>query len=258
MAVADPGHRSGKTAGWLRRAARRPDAFDWLSLGLMAGLLALALFYWHNYPVHMDTYYHMGVTSGFSSAGGVALHSFWEFAPGGRPHLYPPLLHIIMFAVSGGGVSILGAGRIVSFFAFPLMLLTNWYAMRRLFSTRAAFYTLVLLSSCYLLFWHSAVESAASRPDTDAARLRRAREEQEGRRRVAPRPRSLQPPDAGPPRRPRPVHLRPSPPADVHRYPRGPHRGIPAVASVGDSHICVTALLWAFRARWPAASLYTC
>lgn len=56
----------------------------------------------------------------------------------------------------------LSVGRLVSFAAFPLLLVSGWYGMRRIFSSRAAFYCTVLMSSCYLLFWHSAVESAAS------------------------------------------------------------------------------------------------
>ncbi|MFH1150835.1 MAG: glycosyltransferase [Actinomycetota bacterium] len=146
----------------IREALRRFDVYDGLAFALIAIVLCLALAYWSKYPVHMDTYYHMGVTSGYARAGGVALHSFWEFAPAGRAQLYPPLLHIIMFALTGLGLSTLSAGRLVAFAAFPLIAFTTWYCMRRLFSSRTAFYTTVLICSCYLLFWHSAVESAAS------------------------------------------------------------------------------------------------
>ena len=146
----------------LRKFISRFDIYDGLAFGLMACILFLALAYWHNYPVHMDSFYHMGVTSGYSSAGGIALHAFWEFAPAGRAQLYPPLLHVLMFALTKCGLSMLSVGRLVSFAAFPLLLVSGWYGMRRIFSSRAAFYCTVLMSSCYLLFWHSAVESAAS------------------------------------------------------------------------------------------------
>jgi hypothetical protein len=141
---------------------RRLDVFDQLSLGLILLLTGIALAYWSKYPVHMDTFYHMGATSGYARAGGVALTSFWEYAPVGRAQLYPPLLHVMMFALTKTGLSTLSAGRAVAFFAWPLLLLSNWYGMRKLFTNRAAFYTIVIMSSCYLLFWHSAVESAAS------------------------------------------------------------------------------------------------
>jgi hypothetical protein len=147
---------------WLRRLRARADLFDLLSGALIAALTLIALAYWSKFPVHMDTFYHMGVTGGFTSAGGVALHSFWEYAPVGRAQLYPPLLHILMFALTKTGLSTLSVGRIVAFFAFPMILVSCWYGMRTLFSSKAAFYTTVVLSSCYLLFWHSAVESAAA------------------------------------------------------------------------------------------------
>jgi hypothetical protein len=147
---------------WLRGLRERLDMFDMLSLGLLALLTALALGYWSKFPVHADSFYHMGVTSGYASAGGISLHSFWEYAPVGRAQLYPPLLHVLMFALTKMGLSIITVGRLVSFAAFPLIVLSSWYGMRRLFSSKAAFYSTVLLSSVYLLFWHSAVESAAS------------------------------------------------------------------------------------------------
>ncbi|MHB8895841.1 MAG: glycosyltransferase [Candidatus Geothermincolia bacterium] len=147
---------------WLRDLRRRIDVFDMLSLGLIACLTLVALAYWSKFPVHQDTFYHMAATSGYATAGGISLHSFWEFAPVGRAQLYPPLLHVLMFALSKTGLSMLSVGRLVSFSAYPLILVSSWYGMRRIFTTRAAFYTTIVLSSCYLLFWHSAVESAAS------------------------------------------------------------------------------------------------
>jgi len=146
----------------IRGALRRPDVFDWLSFALIVTVVALALSWWSKFPVHMDTGYHMAVTAGYARAGGIALHSFWEFAPAGRAQLYPPLLHVIMYAFTGLGLSATTTARLVTFAAFPLLLLSGSYGMRKMFSSRSAFYTVVLLASCYLLFWHSAVESAAS------------------------------------------------------------------------------------------------
>lgn len=146
----------------LRKLRERVDIFDLLSLGLILLLTGLALAWWSKYPVHMDSYYHMGVTSGFAKAGGIALHSFWEYAPAGRAQLYPPLLHVIMYGLTKTGLSTLSVMRLVTFSSFPLLLLSGWYGMRTLYTRKAAFYTTVVLSSVYLLFWHSAVESAAA------------------------------------------------------------------------------------------------
>ncbi|MHB8897051.1 MAG: hypothetical protein ACYC99_18010, partial [Candidatus Geothermincolia bacterium] len=146
----------------LRELRERMDMYDLLSLGLILFLVGLALSYWNKFPVHMDSFYHMGVTTGYAKAGGIALHSFWEYAPAGRAQLYPPLLHVIMYGMTKTGLSTVSVARIVSFSAFPLMMISGWYGMRAMFTKKAAFYTTVVLSSCYLLFWHSAVETAAS------------------------------------------------------------------------------------------------
>ena len=141
---------------------RSLDLFDALSLGLIAVLFILALIHISRFPVFKDIYYHMGTAKAFGSAGGVSLFDFWEYAPAGRPQLYPPLLHIIMYVMNLTGMSMSTVGTLVSFSAFHLVLLSTWYGMRRLFSSRTAFYTVIVLSSCFIFFWQSAVTSAAS------------------------------------------------------------------------------------------------
>jgi len=151
--------------GVLERARnffRRLDLFDALSLGLIAVLFILALVHLSRFPVFKDIYYHMGTAKAFGSAGGVSLFDFWEYAPAGRPHLYPPMLHIIMYVMNLTGMSMSAIGTLVSFSAFHLILLSTWYGMRRLFSSRAALYTVIVLSSCFMFFWATAVTSAAS------------------------------------------------------------------------------------------------
>ena len=146
----------------IRDFFRRLDLFDALSLGLIAVIFIMALVHISRFPVFKDIYYHMGTAKAFGSAGGVSLFDFWEYAPAGRPHLYPPMLHIIMYVMNLTGMSMSTIGTLVSFSAFHLILLSTWYGMRRLFSSRAAFYTVIVLSSCFMFFWATAVTSAAS------------------------------------------------------------------------------------------------
>lgn len=146
----------------LKEGLRRLDLFDALSAGLIACVFLIALAYWGRFPLFKDIYYHMGTTTAFGEAGGVALFDFWEFAPVGRAHLYPPLLHVIMYTMQSLGLSISTVGRLVSFSAFYLVLISTWYAMKRLYGSRPAFYTLVVLCSVFMFFWQSAVTSAAS------------------------------------------------------------------------------------------------
>ena len=64
-------------------------------------LLRLAIF-----PQFIDMYYHLQTAWGFIQAGGYSNWDFWEYAPFGRPHIYPPLFHILLalFMKLGFGV----------------------------------------------------------------------------------------------------------------------------------------------------------
>ena len=158
----DDGRAAAASLPGRRGLAGRFDTYDLLSISLIAIIVALALTYWDKFPLFRDIYYHMGVTEGYSMAGGVSLRAFWEYAPAGRAQLYPPFLHVIMYSMNWCGLSITTVGRIVSFSGFPLLLLSNWYGVKKLFSKKAAFYCAVLLSSVYIFFWQASVTNAAT------------------------------------------------------------------------------------------------
>jgi len=146
----------------LKSFVKSLDGFDALSIGVIAVFFLLSCANWSKFPIFRDIYYHMGCARSLSTAGGVPLHDFWEFAPAGRPHLYPPLLHIIMFLMYRAGISMSTVGKLVSFSAFHLIMLSCWYGMRSLFKPRDAFYSCALLASCFIFYWQTAVTSAAS------------------------------------------------------------------------------------------------
>lgn len=99
---------------------------------------------------------------GFDMAGGVTLKAFWEYAPYGRPQLYPPLLHILMLFLLKIGFTEIFIARFTSFIMFPLTLIIIWYVIRDIFDKETAFYSVVILGSLSYFFWQSAVTSAAS------------------------------------------------------------------------------------------------
>ena len=84
------------------------------------------------YPLFIDTYYHMGVIEGFSQAGGVTTRAFWELAPGGRVHIYPPSLHVIGYFLSLVGMSPRTYITLVSAFCYVGCMLTTWIWLRRI------------------------------------------------------------------------------------------------------------------------------
>jgi len=141
---------------------RKDILFDVGSVVYIGLLIVLMLLWWGKYPIFVDIYYHLSVMSGFSDAGGVVLTDFWEFAPLGRPHLYPPLLHIFMLALFKTGFSVNFIGKLVSFMLFPAQLLSLFVYMRQQFSSKAAFFSILILSTPLAYLWANSVISASA------------------------------------------------------------------------------------------------
>jgi len=102
---------------------------------------------WPRLPYFLDAYYHLSVMRGFLDAGGWVGHAFWEAAPVGRPHLYPPLYHFLGCGLLGLGMPLLFAARLLEFSVYPLFLWVFWRGAQRLVSDRFAFLFLLMLSA---------------------------------------------------------------------------------------------------------------
>ncbi len=129
-----------------------------------AALIALFAFFqamqWPLLPKFLDIYYHLCVMKGFHDAGGYVTTAFWECAPAGRQHLYPPLLHTLMLAFYEAGLKPITIGRLVDCLSYPLLLTTVFWAVRRLSGERVAFWTLLLFSSSFSGYLASVTLSA--------------------------------------------------------------------------------------------------
>lgn len=118
-------------------------------------LFAVALFsaaQWPVYPYFLDSYYHLSVIQGFADAGGPIGHAFWEAAPQGRPHLYPPLFHLLFLPGRLLGAAPIPLARFWTWLSFPLLLWIVWVVLRRVSTPRRAALTLLLLSTPYSFF----------------------------------------------------------------------------------------------------------
>ena len=138
------------------------DVFDILAVLFMLLCLTLVLANLSMFPVFIDIPYHMAVTRGFREAGGVVTWDFWDAAPAGRPHIYPPLLHVGMSMFEDAGLSAETTATLVCVLMFPLVLLSMWWAMRKLFGPRAAFCSLILAAVPYTFFYQAGITIAAS------------------------------------------------------------------------------------------------
>ncbi len=98
-------------------------------------------------PGMSDTWYHLAVARQVYQRSEIPEWANWEFAPVGRPHLYPPLLHVILalLAVPFRG-DFVAVGSLMAAGCLLLSLLTCWLAARRLFGAAVGFLALLLLS----------------------------------------------------------------------------------------------------------------
>lgn len=116
------------------------------------------------FPILMDDWYHLSTIRAFYERRSVQLWDDWEFAPYGRPHLYPPLFHAagaalalalnVIFAL-GAQKSILSAFLFLKAVSYPLLLFSVWRLSKKLFPSenKAALYSLLLVMSVFSLFF---------------------------------------------------------------------------------------------------------
>ncbi|MBN2508276.1 MAG: hypothetical protein JXQ71_16475 [Verrucomicrobia bacterium] len=123
-------------------------------LVLLAGLAVASALHWSWYPTSSDPWYHAAVIHGLQQAGGLPVWDFWEMAPVGRPHIYPPSFHVVGYLVSFAGVSPAAFITFMSWALWPASLLTAWVWMHRVFGPRAALATVILLSAPAAYFCH--------------------------------------------------------------------------------------------------------
>src|SRR3989338_8001929 len=129
----------------------KEPSWDLYSAAILAAFSFFQVMQWPLLPKFLDIYYHLFVMKGFAEAGGYVTSSFWEYAPVGRPHLYPPFLHLVMLGFYKLGLSEMTIARFVECALFPAVLVVQWAVLKRLFNSRIAFFVTVIFSSVYSL-----------------------------------------------------------------------------------------------------------
>jgi len=104
------------------------------------------------FPQFIDIYYHLHTAWGFIQAGGYSGWDFWEYAPVGRPHIYPPLFHLILTLFIK-----LGAGKIILAKALEagmpvVFLCTLWRIVRKNYGERLAFFVILVAGSSFSFY----------------------------------------------------------------------------------------------------------
>lgn len=113
---------------------------------------AVSFFNWHKFPFFLDIYYHINVMRGFDAAGGIVDRAFWELAPSGNIHLYPPLFHLLLLVPYKLGFDVLSIARFFSIASFFSLLATLAFVTNRLFSPKTGFFVTVAAVIPYTFF----------------------------------------------------------------------------------------------------------
>ncbi|MFX0093839.1 MAG: hypothetical protein ACFFBD_18955 [Candidatus Hodarchaeota archaeon] len=104
-------------------------------------------------PMHHDTQYHLAVARMFYQNGSITLWDSLQYQPVGRPHLYPPLVHILLwFLIVLFNEDILLVAKIAISTIWPMLLLSVWFLARQLKGSRTGLFSLIAASSIIGMF----------------------------------------------------------------------------------------------------------
>ena len=122
-------------------------AWHTLSALILCLYASFMIIQWQNLPLFLDMFYHLKVAQEFAQAGKICTYNFWEYAPSGMPHIYPPLLHVIMAIFLKIGIDGIMLTKLISIVS-PIVLLSSiYYVIKKTICAKIAFF--ILLSITY-------------------------------------------------------------------------------------------------------------
>jgi len=135
-------------SGGDRRLWRGPfDVFDAFSVGFVAVIFIVLVARADGLrPFISDSWYHLAIAKQVAVRGNIPEWCDWDYAPVGRPQLYPPLIHVVIALLSKVTGSVVSAGQVLAVLFLPCSYLSCWFAARWLLGSRAALVALLALS----------------------------------------------------------------------------------------------------------------
>lgn len=129
-----------------------PKLWVLVSFLTILAVAILSVTQWPLFPYFLDSAYHLAVIQDFKEAGGSVLHDFWERAPEGRAHLYPPLFHLLWVPIAKLGVPPFLMAKLWSWAALPFLLVVAWRVLSRITTARRTSLMVLALASPYSFF----------------------------------------------------------------------------------------------------------
>ncbi|HEC69931.1 MAG TPA: hypothetical protein ENI31_06600 [Candidatus Omnitrophica bacterium] len=131
---------------------KKLDRYDLLSLGIILFVIIFQVSRFRFLPQFIDDYYHLLVARSFLKAGGWVGVSFWDYAPVGRPHLYPPFYHFLIAGLLKLGISGIISLRILGVVIPIVFFLSLWLILRKIFSTLLSFLVVLITFSSFSFY----------------------------------------------------------------------------------------------------------
>ena len=117
---------------------------------ILLSLSVLQITRWPITPQFLDIYYHLQVAWGFIQTGGYSSWDFWEYAPFGRPHIYPPLFHILLAWLMKLGIGVIYLAKFFESAAPVIFLLILWNFIRKNYGEKLGFFVVVAFGSSFI------------------------------------------------------------------------------------------------------------
>lgn len=100
----------------------------------------------------MDIYYHLLTAWGFDQSGGYVGWDFWQYAPFGRTHIYPPFFHLVLSLFVKLNIDQVLLAKICECFIPVVFFGVLWRFVRIGFNSRLAFFVVIAGCSSFPLF----------------------------------------------------------------------------------------------------------
>lgn len=131
---------------------RKNIPWDSYSAVIIAIYSMLLVIRWPILPQFMDIYYHFLTAWGFNQAGGYSGWDFWQYAPFGRVHIYPPLFHIFLAFIMKMGISVTILAKLCETAVPIILIITLWFFVKNNFGERLCFFVILALSSSFSFY----------------------------------------------------------------------------------------------------------
>lgn len=128
------------------------NSWDFYSKLIIIIFSFLQILRWRIFPQFLDSYYHLLTASGFLQAGGYSGWDFWQYAPVGRIHIYPPLFHIILAFLIKSGIPKIILAKFFETVVPIIFLVTLRYFITKNYNIRLSFFVLVTAISSFSFY----------------------------------------------------------------------------------------------------------